>query len=128
EPLVLARLALACVRRSTRPAALTSNTVLAVAFDVGHFFGTGMWAGALAPLALLLRAASRENSADAYAYAVQAARRFSRAALIAMLLLTASGVMNAIGQVERIAGLVGTAHGRLLLGNLAVLAAILPLA
>jgi len=128
EPLVLATLALALVSGSSHAAALTSNTVQAVAFDVAHLLGTGIWAGALVPLALLLRAASRENSADASAYAVQAARRFSRAALIAMLFLMASGVMNAIGQVESIAGLVGTTHGRLLLGKLAVLAPILALA
>jgi putative copper resistance protein D len=128
EPLVLATLALALVSGSSHAAALTSNTVPAVAFDAAHLLGTGVWAGALVPLALLLRAASRENSAEAYAYAGQAARRFSRAALIAMLLLMASGVMNAIGQVGSIAGLVGTTHGRLLLAKFAVLAPILALA
>jgi len=59
---------------------------------------------------------------------VHAAHRFSRAALIVMLLLMASGVLNAIAQVERIAGLAGTAHGRLLLAKLAVLVPILVLA
>src|SRR2546428_11718872 len=40
----------------------------------------------------------------------------------------ASGVLNAIAQVESIAGLAGTAHGRLLLAKLAVLVPILVLA
>src|SRR5207247_257737 len=66
--------------------------------------------------------------ADARPYAVLAARRFSRAALIVMLLLMASGVLNAIAQVESVAALAGTTHGRLLLAKLAVLVPILVLA
>jgi putative copper resistance protein D len=128
EPLVLATLALALASGSSHAAALTSGTVQAVAFDVMHLLTTGIWAGALLPLALLLRAASRGNGAEARAYAVRTARRFSRAALIAMLLLMASGVMNAIVQVESVAGLAGTTHGRLLLAKVAVLILILVLA
>jgi len=45
-----------------------------------------------------------------------------------MLLLMASGVMNALVQIESIAALAGTAHGRLLLAKLAVLVPILGLA
>ncbi len=99
-----------------------------MAIDITHLLGTGLWVGALVPLALLLRAASREDGADSRPYAVLAARRFSRAALITMLLLMGSGVMNAIVQVESIAGLAGTTHGRLLLAKLAVLVPILVLA
>src|SRR5207249_5296859 len=86
------------------------------------------WLGSLIPLAVLLHAASREAGADSRSYAVRAARRFSRAALIAMLVLMASGVMNAIAQVESVAALAGTTHGRLLLAKLAVLIPILVLA
>jgi hypothetical protein len=43
EPLVLATLALALVSGSSHAAALTSNTVPAVAFDVAHLLGTGIW-------------------------------------------------------------------------------------
>lgn len=128
EALVLGMLALALVSGSSHAAAVTPDTVLPLAVDVVHLLGTGVWMGGLVPLALLLRAASREAGADSRPYAVLAAHRFSRAALAAMILLMASGVMNAIVQVESIAGLAGTAHGRLLLAKLAVLVPIVVLA
>jgi putative copper resistance protein D len=128
EALLLAALALALVSGSSHAAAISPGAVLAVAIDVTHLLGTGFWLGALLPLALLLRLISREDGADSLPYAVRAARRFSRAALITMLILMGSGVMNAIVQVESIAGLGGTTHGRLLLAKLAVLGLILVLA
>jgi putative copper export protein len=128
EVLVLAMLAVALVSGSSHAAATTPGTVQAVGIDVIHLLGTGIWVGPLIPLALLLRAGSREDGADSRPYAVLAARRFSRAALIAMLVLMASGTMNAITQVESIAGLAGTTHGRLLLAKLAVLVPILVIA
>jgi putative copper resistance protein D len=128
EAFALASLALALVSGSSHAAAITPGTALAVALDATHLLGTGAWVGALVPLALLLRAASGDTGADARPYAVRAARRFSGAALIAMVLLMASGAMNARVQIESIAALVGTAHGRLLLTKLAVLVLILGLA
>ncbi len=128
QALVLATLALALTSASSHAAAITPGTLWAVAVDVVHLVGTGLWGGGLVALVLLLRAARGEDGADARPYAVLAARRFSRAALIVMLLLMASGVLNAIAQVESIAGLAGTAHGRLLLAKLAVLVPILVLA
>jgi len=128
EALMLAALALALVSGSSHAAAISPGVVSAVAIDVTHLLGTGFWLGALLPLALLLRLISREDGADSLPYAVRAARRFSRAALITMLILMGSGVMNAIVQVESIAGLAGTTHGRLLLAKLAVLGLILVLA
>jgi len=128
EALVLAALALALVSASSHAAAIAPGTMLAVASDVAHLLGTGVWLGSLVPLTLLLRAASREAGADARPCAVLAARRFSRAALIAMLVLMASGAMNALAQVESVAALAGTTHGRLLLAKLAVLVPILALA
>src|SRR5256712_663457 len=128
EALTLATLALALMSASSHAAAITPGTTLAVAVDVTHVVGTGLWVGGLVALALLLRAASREDGADARPYAVLAARRFSRAALIVMLLLVASGALNAIAQVESVAALAGTTHGRLLLAKLVVLVLILVLA
>ncbi len=128
EALGLAALALALLSASSHAAAISPGVMSAVAIDIAHLLGTGLWVGALIPLALLLRLAGRDDGADSLPYAVRAARGFSRAALITMLVLTGSGVMNAIVQVESIAGLVGTTHGRLLLAKLAVLVAILVLA
>jgi len=128
QALALATLAVALVSASSHAAATTPGTALAVAVDVTHLVGTGLWVGALVGLALLLRVSSREDGADARPYTVLAARRFSRAALIVMLLLIASGLMNAYVQVGSIGGLVGTTHGRLLLAKLALLVPILGLA
>jgi len=128
EALMLATLALALMSASSHAAAITPGTTLAVAVDVTHLVGTGLWVGGLVALALLLGAASREGGADARPYAVLAARRFSRAALFVMLLLMASGALNAIAQVESVAALAGTTHGRLLLAKLVVLVPILVLA
>src|SRR5438876_11112865 len=96
EGLLLASLALALGSASSHAAALSPGTAQAVASDVAHLLGTGLWLGGLLPLALLLWLASRDAGADARPYAVLAARRFSRVALIAMLVLVASGVLNAL--------------------------------
>ena len=69
--------------------------------------------------------AGGEVGAAARPYAVRAARRFSRVALVTMLLLMGSGVAGAVAHVASLAGLVGTAHGRLLLAKLAALVPIL---
>src|SRR5262249_29265500 len=120
--------ALALVGASSHAAAISPGTARAVASDVTHLLGTGVWLGGLVALVSLLRAAARDDGADARPYAVIAARRFSRAALVAMLLLIASGVMNALVEVESIPALAGTAHGRLLIAKLALLLPILGLA
>jgi putative copper resistance protein D len=128
EALLLASLALALGSASSHAAAISPGTAQAVASDVAHLLGTGLWLGGLLPLALLLWSASRDAGADARPYAVLAARRFSRVALIAMLVLVASGVLNALAQVESVGALMGTTHGRLLLAKLVVLVPILALA
>ncbi|HYB40999.1 MAG TPA: CopD family protein, partial [Candidatus Methylomirabilis sp.] len=129
EALLLAGLALALEAGSSHAAAIVPGVVSAVASDAIHLLGTGLWLGALVPLALLLHRAGRAERDDGLLfYAVRAARRFSRAALIAMLALIGSGVLNALAQVESVAGLLGTTHGRLLLAKLAVLVPILAVA
>ena len=75
------------------------------------------------PLALLLRAARREAGADASRLRGRAARRFSRAALITMLVLLGSGVASARCRWRASRASPGTAHGRLLLAKLALLVA-----
>jgi len=128
EALALGALALALMSASSHAAAISPGTALTVAIDACHLLGTGVWLGGLVALGALLRAASRDADADDRAHAVMAARRFSRVALVAMLALMGSGVLNALAQVENIAALVGTPHGRLLLAKVAVLVPILGLA
>lgn len=128
EPLFLAALTLALVSGSSHAAAVSPGTRQAVTVDVGHLLATGLWLGGLLPLAWLLRAASRDDGVEARPYALQTTRRFSRVALLAMLVLIASGLLNALTQVESIAGLIGTTHGRLLVVKVAMLVPILVLA
>ncbi len=128
EALGLGMLALALVSGSSHAAGVAPRTVLAVAVDVAHLLGSGIWIGGLVPLALLLRAASRDADADSRLYAVRAVRRFSGAAFATMIVLIASGSMNAVVQVESVAGLAGTAYGHLLLAKLSVLVPVLVLA
>jgi putative copper resistance protein D len=126
--LALAGAALALLAAAGHAAAVEPGTATAIAIDVVHLLGAGLWAGALPSLALLLTAASTEAGADARPYAVLTARRFSRTALLVVLVLALSGAATALGQIGSIPALVGTRYGRLLLLKLALFAPILVLA
>ncbi|MGH7275475.1 MAG: CopD family protein [Candidatus Rokuibacteriota bacterium] len=128
EAALLGAGALVLIGASGHAAAVEPDTARAIAVDAVHLLAAGVWAGGLLPLALLCRAAGRAEGADARPYAVLAARSFSRWALASVLVLAASGTMNAATHVGTVAGLVGTAYGRLLLLKLALLVPILVLA
>jgi putative copper resistance protein D len=128
QALVLATLALGLTSASSHAAAVTPGAASAVAIDVVHLVATGFWAGALPALALLLRLAARDPHPDALPCAVGATRRFSRAALISMLVLVVTGCASARAQIESIAALIGTPHGRLLVAKLTLLVPILAIA
>src|SRR5262249_16799227 len=109
-------------------AAIEPGTVAALAGGGGHLLAAGTWVGALLPLAALPRCSVAEAGADARPYAVIAARRLSRMALLAVVVLAATGLVNAWTFVGSVGGLLGTPYGRLLLIKLSVLAPILALA
>jgi putative copper resistance protein D len=115
---VAAMVAIAWAGHATRAEPLGPVAVLA---DAVHLVAAGVWLGALLPLALLLRAASRESGADARPYAVIAVRRFSTVALAAMVVIVATGVWNTWVEVGGVPALVGTRYGRLLLVKIAFL-------
>jgi putative copper export protein/peroxiredoxin/cytochrome c5 len=126
EAFVLAALALVLLGGSGHAAAI-SESPWPLAIDMVHLLGAGIWVGGLPPLALLLYATSR-YAATPDPFAVRAMQRFSRVALVTVLVLASSGIANALLLVESVAGLVGTAHGHLLLAKLAVLVPALLLA
>jgi putative copper resistance protein D len=128
QSLVLGAGALALLSLAGHAAAVEPGTALALGLDLTHLAAVGVWAGWLLPLAALVRAASREAGSDARPYAVLAARRFSRWALVAILVLAGTGVATALEQVGGVPALVGTPYGRLLLVKLALFAPILALA
>ncbi|HEU5188205.1 MAG TPA: CopD family protein [Methylomirabilota bacterium] len=109
-------------------AAVEADGGAALGADLLHLVAAGAWLGALGPLHLLLRAASSPGGADARPYAVLAARRFSKIALLAMLVLVATGLWNAWEQLGDIPSLLGTRYGWLLLLKITLLVPILALA
>lgn len=125
---LLAAAALALLAATGHAVAVEPGRALAVATHAAHGLAAGVWAGALPALAVLLALAAREAGADARPYAVRAARRFSRLALTSVGVLVVTGTANAVTHVGSVAGLVGTAYGRLLLLKLALVVAVLALA
>src|SRR5262249_61516856 len=99
-----------------------------VLVNATHLVAVGAWLGALPALALLLRAASREDGADSRPFAVIATRRFSAWALVVMGLIVVTGVWNAWNEVGGIPGLVGTPYGRLVLLKVLLLLPVIGLA
>jgi putative copper export protein/mono/diheme cytochrome c family protein len=128
EVALLAALAASLLGLAGHAAAVEPDTGRAMVNDAMHLLAAGVWIGGLWPLALLLRGASTRAGADARPYAVLVARRFSKCALVAMIVLLASGLLNAALYVGDVAGLVGTPYGRWLLIKLAILTPILALA
>ncbi|HMH53388.1 MAG TPA: CopD family protein [Candidatus Acidoferrum sp.] len=125
EVALLGALALGLIATAGHAAAVAPDATAVIAFDALHVLATGVWIGGLLPLAALLRAASREDGADARPYAVLAAGRFSRVALACVVALVASGVVNAIVHVGGVPALLGTTYGRLLIVKLGLIVPIL---
>jgi putative copper export protein/peroxiredoxin len=125
---LLGALALALVAGGGHAAAVEPDTARAIAMDVVHLLAAGVWAGGLPALAWLLWLAGRAEGADARPYAVLAARRFSRLALLLVVAVALSGLGNAWAQIGGMGALLGTAHGHLLLLKLVLFAAMLLLA
>jgi putative copper export protein/mono/diheme cytochrome c family protein/peroxiredoxin len=128
QALALGGLALALASAASHAAAIGPGAAWAVAVDISHVIATGLWVGGLPALALLLHAAGRDDDAQARTTTHRTARRFSYVALVAVLVLVASGSASAVAQVGSVAALAGTTHGHLLLAKLALLIPILALA
>lgn len=128
EAVLLAAAALIPIAAAGHAAAVDPDTARAIALDGLHVVAAGVWVGGLLPLALLLKTAATDEGADARPYAVIAARRFSGAALLTILVLAATGALLALTHVGSVAGLVGTSYGRLLLAKLGLLCLALGLA
>jgi len=126
EAFLLAALALV-LRGSSSHLATTSESPWPQAIDMAHLLGAGVWVGGLPPLALLLYGAGQDEAAPD-PQAVRTMQRFSRVALITVLILVGSGIASAWLLVGGVAGLVGTTYGCVLLAKLAVLVVALLLA
>ncbi|MBI1735506.1 MAG: CopD family protein [Candidatus Rokubacteria bacterium] len=127
EAVLLSLAALAALAAAGHAAAVEPATMSAIAIDGIHLAAAGVWLGGLLPLALLLGAARRVEGEDGRAYAVLAARRFSRAAGLAVAVLVVTGVANASAHVGGVPALAGTPYGRLLLAKLLLVVPLLAL-
>ncbi len=96
--------------------------------DSLHLLATGVWLGSLPLLVLLLWWMERGNDLGADDVAAEAIRRFSAIALVSMMLLILSGLVNAWESVGTIPALVGTTYGRLLMLKVSLLLPLLGLA
>jgi copper resistance protein D len=99
-----------------------------LAADILHLLAAGLWLGMLLPFALLLAEARRQRDAGWAAIAGAATHRFSALGIGSVLVLLASGIVNASFLVGSFAALVGTEYGRVLLAKLAVFLAMLAIA
>jgi len=91
--------------------------VIMLTADVAHLMAVSAWPAGLLPFALLLR---RRVKAGALRAASLAARRFSAMSLIAVAVITASGLVNASFLVGSFHALFATDYGRFLSVKLAL--------
>jgi putative copper resistance protein D len=88
--------------------------------DILHLVAAAVWVGALIPLALVLRAARRDQSEAAAAVAHAAVLRFSSLGIAGVGTLVLTGSVNTWVLAGSVAALVDTDYGRLLLAKVAL--------
>jgi copper transport protein len=103
-------------------AAQTSPAALSLALDWTHLGAAGIWLGGLAGLLIL---AVRTAGDDRMAVLGRVVPRFSRVAVVSVLLVIASGVGAAIVHLPTLTSLWGTSYGQAILVKVALLAAAL---
>lgn len=87
-----------------------------------HVAAAAIWVGGIACLLVPLRAATRRlEPVDRTRLLVETLARFSGLALAAVVALAISGVVQAIGLLDGVGGLVSTTYGRLVLVKAALL-------
>jgi putative copper resistance protein D len=89
-----------------------------LAADVLHLLVAGLWPAGLLPFALLLRRLRRNLDPGRWRSMATLVRRFSAMSLIAVALLTATGLVNGWILVGSIANLFGQTYGRWLLAKI----------
>jgi putative copper resistance protein D len=96
--------------------------------DVLHLIAGSAWAGALIPLALLLRAALANPNQASFTIASAAVSRFSTLGICSVATLVVSGAVNTWVLAGSLPALIDTDYGRLLLAKIALFLAMLGLA
>lgn len=125
--LALSAAGLAVGAASGHAASAPQPTSVAIAVDALHYLAAGLWAGALVPVVLFIRWATREGP-GAPTMIVAGVRRFSLLGLLAIATMFATGAYSAVQQVGSVPALLGTKYGHWLMVKLALLLPLLGLA
>jgi copper transport protein len=88
---------------------------LAVALDLAHLASAALWGGGIALLGLFLFRQLADRERATIDTAIAAIARFSRCALLAMILLVGSGIVSAAFHVSGPKNLTGESYGRTLI-------------
>ena len=102
--------------------------VLHLAADIFHLFAAAIWMGGLVSLVLLLSAAGRDETDAGLSFAGAATRRFSAMGTVIVVVVFATGIVNAWILVGSWHALIVTGYGRLLILKLALFAIMLLIA
>jgi putative copper resistance protein D len=102
--------------------------VLHLAADIFHLFAAAIWMGGLVSLVLLLSAVDRDQIDAGLSFAGDATRRFSAMGIVIVVVVFASGVVNAWILVGSWHALIVTGYGRLLMLKVALFAIMLLIA
>jgi copper resistance protein D len=111
----LAALSLAIIGAAGHAASVPDLPGVAIAVDAVHLLATGVWLGALGPLAVLLHRSRALAEPAGTVLAAAATQRFSRVGLASVVALVATGLFNSWAHVNAVPALLGTAYGRWLL-------------
>ena len=122
--IIAALLVASLARLGHAGAAGNAPVTFLLAADGIHLLAAGLWPGGLLPFALVLKCGLRAESLEPAHVAV---RRFSALSLVAVSLLTLSGIVTALSLVGSFGALVATGYGRLLCVKLALFAAAISL-
>ena len=94
--------------------------VLHLAADIFHLFAAAIWMGGLVSLVLLLSALGRDQTQAGLSFAGDATRRFSAMGIVIVVVVFATGIVNAWILVGSWHALIVTGYGRLLILKLAL--------
>lgn len=121
-------LALLTSSLNSHSAALVSGAYLAVSADWLHFMAVGSWIGGLFSLVFVLETVVRASERRADAVRAQAVARFSALAVIAVVVITATGTFQAWLQVGSWDGLLQTLYGLSIVAKVGLMLLMLVLA
>ncbi len=126
--MVAVGLALLTSSFNSHGAALLSGAYLGIAVDWLHFLGVAAWLGGLMSLAYVLPTAVHGSQSTGDRVLARAVGRFSNLALIAVLVIIATGVFQAWLEVGSWDGFVQTAYGLSITAKVGLLLLMLVLA